>query len=194
MKYFSEIDEILLKYAVFGKKELADGTLLIAPAKFVAPEAWVHQIYPPLNEDEIKILEEQIAGLIPNSYVIFLKEYSNGINIFNDVLALFGYRKRRGRGIDDVWQPYSMIIPNTIERIKNATDEMIFIGSYSWDGSKIYINRNTEKVYRCLRGDITPLNEWDCFEQMIVTEIKRLSKLHTNEGKRLDRSIPTIPS
>jgi hypothetical protein len=82
---------------------------------------------------------------------------------------------------------------NTIERPKDAADAFFFIGGYSWDGSHLYIDSQTLKVFRSKRKTAEPLNEWRTFEDMLVEEAIRIALLYHDNGHRIDIHSPTVP-
>jgi hypothetical protein len=182
----------LKKFSYLGESKLKDGTILIGRAPHIAPFAWLHTLYPPLTEDEIANLEHQLGMTIPQPYCEFLK-ISNGLTVFNNTLALYGLRKRYGRSIGDAWQPLSILTRNVNERPTNASTCMFFIGFYKKDGSLLYLDSNSGSVYLCDRYDASPRFSWSSFEQMILSEIKRLIKLFDREGKLLNPAEGTLP-
>ena len=174
-------------------KELTDGTKLIGHVPHIAPHAWLHNLYPVLSDEDIVIVEKKLKNEIPSSYKEFLLHCSNGLSIFSDTLSLFGFRKKIGRSIEDAWQPYSIFTPNIDERLQDALPNHIFIGSYNWDGSLIYIDTTTNKVYRSSNESITPLNTWDNFETMLLAETKRIALFFNEYGIQKDEEESTIP-
>ncbi len=193
MNYFDTIKTILLKYSHLGKENLIDGTLLIGKAPHIAPYAWLHKIFPVLNENEVLSIEKEIKIVLPDCYKDFLLHYSNGLKIFIDTLHLEGLRKKPGRSIEAAWQPYSIFTRNISERIKDAKSYHFFIGGYNWDGSLLYIDTNTNKVHRCSRTSVKPLNTWTNFEEMLVSETERIASLFDGNGVEKDEEKPTTP-
>jgi len=184
--------EYLKQFEYLGKRLLDNGTLLIGKAPHIAPQAWLHSIHSPLTNLQIKELEEKMQTAIPDDYKDFLK-ITNGLKVFNTTFTLDGLRKNFKRGIGDVWQPFNIITPNTLERPKNAGKKFFFIGGYDWDGSLLYIDSATNHVHLCEREDATSLYDWKNFEQMLESEINRLVKLFDKEGKELNPDESTLP-
>ena len=182
----------LKAFAYLGEQYLEDGTHLIGKAPHIAPLAWLHSIYPPLVDTDIRFLDNELKHPIPNSYREFLK-ITNGLNVFNTAISLYGLRKNYNRTINEVWQPFDIITPNIDEIPKNAVGEVLIIGSYDWDGSLLFTDCLTEKVYLCDREDITPKFRWDSLYQMLDTEINRLIGIHDREGKELFPDESTLP-
>ena len=88
---------------------------------------------------------------------------------------------------------YSTELLNCAEKPRNATSDMFFIGGYSWDGSKLYIDKRNNSVHYCKRYDSTSLKSWDSLAEMIISEVKRLYSLFDLDGKQIDENKSTIP-
>jgi hypothetical protein len=78
-------------YRKYGTELLENGTELICKTPHIAPLAWCHQVYPPLDEKYIYELELEMRINIPKDYQDFLKE-TNGTKLFNSGLKLYGMR------------------------------------------------------------------------------------------------------
>jgi hypothetical protein len=193
MNFFNNIVKKIEYFNGKERKVLPDGTVLIGHAPHIAPHAWIHGIYPVLNDIEISDIESMVKNKIPTSYRNFLLHSSNGLSLFLDTLSLYGLRKKIGRDVENAWQPYSIITPNTIERIGDAKSNHFFIGGYNWDGSLLYIDTKTEKVHRCSNESVSPLNTWDNFEEMITSEVSRIILLFDEDGVEKDSDFPTVP-
>lgn len=184
---------LLNDFNYLGEKHLDNGTVLIGKAPHIAPLAWLHTIYAVLNEEEIGLLEKKLGCVIPFIYKNFLQT-TNGLNVFNGTLSLFGFRKNYNRTVDNILgQPFDIIVPNVLERPYNAKGNVFIIGSYNWDGSYLYIDTKTNKVHLCERNDATSLLQWPDFETMIEREIPRLISLFDKEGKEIDEAKSTLP-
>jgi hypothetical protein len=185
--------DLLKGYNYLGKKELSDGAVLIGKAPHIAPQAWLHRIYAPLTIDQIDELQKDCKRVIPLDYKKFLFA-TNGLGVFNTTLSLYGKRTNYIRNVENAeGQPFNIITPNTVERIKNLGDNKLIIGSYSYDGSKLYIDNVTNKVHLSDRYDATSLYEWSNFDEMLDSEIKRLITLFDNDGKKVDKNRSTLP-
>lgn len=194
MNYFEEIKNELFEFKHLGEETVAEtGALLIGRAPHVAPQAWLHKIYPVLSNDDIAKLETDLRTTIPNEYKHFLQHCSNGLNVFVSEFSLDGLRKQLGRSIAASRQPYGLDIPNVDERPENAKDSYFFIGGYSWDGSKLYIDKETKKVHYCARWDATSLYQWNSFEEMLLSEVKRLINLFDENGVIINENLFTTP-
>lgn len=193
MKY-QEINEFIYKFEKLGLSSSSDGAMLIGKAPHIAPEAWLNEVFPVLDIEEIEHLEEELKETLPQEYKDFLMNYSNGLIILTSTLSLYGLRRRMTRDIkQNSRQPYSIITSNVHERPENAGNNIFFIGSYQWDGSHLYIDKETNKVHCCERWDATSKIQWDSFQEMLISELKRLYTFFDDEGRELDEDASTLP-
>jgi hypothetical protein len=191
--YCEELKNELFKFRNLGEEVAQNGTLLIGRAPHVAPQAWLHSIYPVLNEQDIRDLEDEVKADIPLSYKEFLMNCSNGLGLFVGKFSLYGLRKQLGRSIEASRQPFSPVIANVDERPTNAKESYFIIGGYKWDGSKLYIDKDTNQVHFCDRRDTTSLYSWDSFETMVVSEVRRICTLFDEKGVVIDAKRYTTP-
>ena len=97
MSYFEKVKEEIFKYEHLGEEVVPEtGALLIGRAPHVAPQAWLHSIYPVLNNEEILQLEQIVGTELPGTYKFFLMNASNGLNLFVGKFVLYGLRKVPG--------------------------------------------------------------------------------------------------
>lgn len=165
---------------------------LIGRAPHVGKEAWLHSIYKPITEKEVVEMNSKLCIKIPKVYEEFLK-ICNGVSIFCRTLSLFGYRYNYIRDLENVWQPFSLITANNNERPFDAITNHFFFGFYNWDGSILYIDTNTSKIHRCSRESVKSLNEWENFEDMLISETDRILGLFDKKGVEIDEDKETTP-
>ncbi len=125
LKEFKE--NIVNTYSSYGLDFLDNGTVLVANAVYVAPFAYLHEIYAPLNNSEIDLLEKELGVNFPeelrNAYLEF-----NGVSLFINTIYIYGLRNGYQRSIEDSRQPYDIININTVERISGADKNILFFG------------------------------------------------------------------
>jgi hypothetical protein len=185
--------DLLKSYDYLGKNELSNGAVLVGKAPHIASQAWLHRIFAPLTIDEIDELQKDCKQIIPLDYKKFLF-VTNGLGVFNTELSLYGKRTNYIRNVENAaGLPFDITTPNTLERIKNLGDNKLIIGSYFYDGSKLYIDNVTSKVHLCDRYDATSLYEWPSFDEMLDSEIKRLVTLFDKLGRQIDENRSTLP-
>ncbi|MBR5551599.1 MAG: SMI1/KNR4 family protein [Muribaculaceae bacterium] len=194
MEDYEKIRELLMKYSHKGVLKVeSTGATLIGYAPHLGSEAWLNFIFATLNKQQIKELEISLGRQLPAAYADFLQNFSNGLFVLCNEFSLEGLRAHYRRvGGYELCQPYDLCYSNVYQRIKNATEEMLFIGSYSWDGSNLYM-MNDGTVYYCARYDATPLKKWDSLTEMLLEEIPRLYSLYDEDGVKLDPKQSSLP-
>lgn len=187
-----EVRRIIEGAKEIGFKEQKDGAKLFGHVPHIAPQAWLNIIYSPATEAEVLKLEKELKVQIPKRYRKFLTTEANGLSLFSSSLELYGYRRHYNRKSME-FLPFDLITPNVHERPEDATEGQFFIGGYNWDGSLVYMDTKTYKIYRCDRESIMPLNTWKDLDDFLLKEVKRLSTLFDEKGKEKDSNTPTIP-
>jgi len=183
----------LEQFKELGIEEQSNGTILIGKALHVAPLAWLHTIFKGLNNAELSKLESKLDTDIPIEYKAFLKQ-TNGLHLFNTSFNLFGLRETYNRNSElENRLPFSLSTKNTIEKPLNVPEEYFIIGSYDWDGSNLYIDKSTNKVYRSEKGSVKALNEWANLHEMISFELDRLISQHNKDGTEINTTEPKTP-
>ena len=162
-----------IQYKNLGYRILNDGAELFGNDTKIAPQAWLHQIYPPLNNDDINNLEQLVEIAFPNSLVDFYHEM-NGFSIFSKKFSINGLRKNFSRNIEAAWQPFSIETKNIKEKPFNAKKEDIFIGFYSESGNVAYMDSKTEKISICASNNATSLRLWNNLYEFLNDEITNL--------------------
>ena len=188
-----ELENLLMRFSHLGVTHSKNGALLIGKAPHIAEFAWLNVMYPCVTEAEVCDLEKRLGVAIPEVYKDFLMNVSNGFDIMNCTLALHGCRTSYNRSDLDSWYPFNLEDVQKHERPKNATPEMFFLGTYEYDGSKLYLNTLDDKIYYCDRYDATPLKAWDSLSAMLTSEIERIFGLFDADGRIFSRMAPTTP-
>ena len=187
--------DILGKYKHLGAKYIPQtGATLIGFAPHIGSEAWLNSIYETLSKNDVETIEKSLERKIPVQYRDFLLNCSNGLNIMNTTLCLFGYRKMTGRDIIASQQPFDLVTLNRYksERPRNATPDLFFFGGYDWDGSQVYLTHDG-KVHYCKPSDCTSLKEWNSIDDFLTSEIRRIYSLFDDNGVEINEQVPTIP-
>ncbi|WP_290147173.1 SMI1/KNR4 family protein [uncultured Duncaniella sp.] len=190
---YEEIRNLMFKLSHLGVWNFSeDGGFFIGKAPHLGTRAWLNRIYPKISMTEIEIMENEMHRQIAPSYIRFLTSFSNGLDIFNGTLALYGYRYSFRRDETHDQQPFNLVWINKREKPWNSTDDMFFIGTYNWDYSFLYVTPD-QKVHICHREDATSLFTWDSIEDMLLSEIKRIYTLFDDRGVAIDPKHPTTP-
>lgn len=190
---FEDVFVALEQARRLGFRQTSLGAKLFGHVPHVAPEAWLHSVYFGLSSEEIRHLEDALGRTIPNEVEEFLR-ISNGLNLFSNSLFIFGLRRSNERVGDAAWQPFSIEAANTLERPSELDSDAVVVGGYFDDGSRLVVSSRTSKVTRIPKGRAGPvLTTWDGFEQMLTSEVQRLSSLFDDRGRMLDEDVPTTP-
>jgi hypothetical protein len=187
---FEKLREVLNRATGFGSRTLDNGSILLGHVPHVAPEAWLHQLYFPLNTHEIDELECSVKVAIPNSFREFLG-FANGLGLFSGSLSIFGKRTSYARTGDEAWQPFCIVTANTFERPSYALTSQLIVGSYRSDGSLMLVDGKSERVIRCKSRSKKILNTWPDFSMMLTSEAIRLAELFDSNGRRLSTTATT---
>lgn len=191
MDYLDRLISSLEQYAHLGNRTLPNGTKLIGHVPHVAPEAYLHILFAPLNERDVRQLELRLPCAIPHAVATFLMR-TNGLYLFSGSLSIDGLRFSNVRS-GAVRQPFSILTPNIDERPRSSKASYLFIGGYGCDGSLLYCDTGSPTVYRCSSRSARPLNEWPSFEEMIESEFNRLATHFDSKGQRINPLRPTTP-
>lgn len=192
MGEFDVVLKELEKAARFGEDVAESGARLIGHTPDRGSHAYLHVIYPPISMNELAGLERELGRKLPTAYHEFLSSVANGLNIYAGSLSLYGLRKSNARLLENR-QPYSIVRPNQYEKPEGLADECVLIGTYDWDGSKLFMTE-TGQVCRCPRYEAAPvLNRWRNLSDMLSVEVKRLSKHFDETGREIDEDNPTTP-
>lgn len=191
MKYLQHIQLLIEEQASHG--EIREGKV----SKYghipqVAPEAYNIYMFESLTENQLEQLEQILGREIPKQYKLFLTLVSNGMHIFHRCLSLFGLQEYLDRQ-HSPQGPFDIAIPNIYERPSNADSSYFFFGSYSYDGSLLYMTDDTDTVYYCARRDATPIKTWSSFSDMLIEEIHRLNSIHNTQGVLQFARKKTLP-
>lgn len=186
---------LLEKYKYLGTEYVPQtGATLIGRAPHIGSEAWLNSMYETISESNVVAMEKSIGRKIPAQYRDFLLNCSNGLNIINTTLCLFGCRKMIGRDIIASRQPFDLVTLNIYksERPRNATSNLFFFGGYDWDGFQVYLTYDG-KVHFCTRENCASLKEWNSIDDFLTSEIHRIYTLFDDKGVEIDELTPTIP-
>jgi hypothetical protein len=183
---------VVEKAASFGTATSENGAHMYGHVPHVAPEAWFHILFPPLDESALAELESRLRRPVPDSYRELLK-ITNGLDLFSGAITLYGLRKDYSRK-PSIVLPFDLGDPNVHERPRIMDPSWFIFCSYRADGSSAYIDPGDGRVYRGSRDMTKPrLNQWASLDTFLGDEVRRLGPHFDNRGKRLDPSRPTTP-
>lgn len=138
MDYIEKLNRLIDEQKKYGYVKTPKGEQIGHVPKR-APLAYNIELSQKLDISLINSLEKRLQREIPTAYKHFLTEYSNGLHYFFTLHLygnLDGLLDRSGKEVI-VWDLARL---NRYERPKNSGKDIFFIGAYSRDASKIYVN------------------------------------------------------
>ena len=184
--------EAASRAARFGTATSDNGARMFGHVPFVAPQAWFHILFPPLDEAALGQLERSLMRPIPGPYRDLLR-VTNGLHLFGGELALYGRRTDYSRK-PEIRLPFDLTDPNVHERPRAADPSWFIFSFYQEDGSPAYMDPKDNRVYRGSRDLTRPrLNQWSSLDDYLEQEIGRMAPLFDERGRLRDDSIPTTP-
>jgi hypothetical protein len=167
--------------ARLGRQEPTPGTVLVGHIPHVAPLAYLHVLYRPLDPDELEDLARSFLQPLPEEYLWLLRQ-TNGLNLFADSLAIFGMERSRSRD-PSRHQPYDVGRMNEFERLPALDPHILFVGAHG-DGMGIYLDsRSGRATSRGPFDDPTVREEWPSLLDLLSDESARLSALFDEHGR-----------
>jgi len=188
----AEVFKAVQEAAAFGTATSENGAHLYGHVPHVAPQAWLHIIYPALNDEELADLESTLRRPVPPEYRQLLK-VTNGLTLFSGAVDLYGRRRDYSRR-PSIRLPFDLSDPNVHERPRVADPTWFLFAFYDEDGSEAYIDPADHRVYRGSRDMTMPrLNQWASLDDFLIGEVRRLALHFDERGRQLDPSHPTTP-
>jgi len=180
--------QIVIATRHLGHETLPDGAQTFSRVPHAAPLAWLHKVYPPLQEHDVASLEEGLNRSIPHVYRSWLHR-ANGFNAFSEGFVLDGCRTDHSRS-PTVVQPYDLRTANVTERLQNADREAFFIGSVLEAQYLLYLLPSTGVVYACSRRSPAPAASWRSLSAVVMSVMGSLQATVDDAGRSLRR--PTL--
>lgn len=195
--YFNKTLSALKKWDNSGSRVLDNGTQLIGKKEHRKPGdmQYLHTLYAPLQSVQIDQLESQIQRKLPDVLRAFYA-CSNGLSLFNNTFSIQGLRHDYNRDTNDsAWQPVSLEY-GTVDRLQPTTNDIICFGFYGWgDGYEIYMsNQSSPEIFLCPQNQVDNiLHRWPNFEEMLISEVERLSILFVERNDTVSEPVSLPP-
>lgn len=159
-----------------GESIHTKGARLIGHVPEIAEKAYMHVIFPPLEERHISELKDRLAGrVIPDSYLSLLK-LANGMYLFPGEITIHGYiplNKEKSKSFFD--NPSNIMIDNGQLMVKGSESSDITIGWYQSDGSYINIKCDGRVIRFKPEFPMQIINVWPTLTSWLIEEITRLN-------------------
>ena len=185
-----------------GTRQLPSGAWLIGKlpprSDGLFADAYLHEIYRGLTEDQLKQLERLIDLKFPEPLRAFYRQ-ANGLSLFSDSLSIRGLRTDYSRN-PAVREPVSLEYGNTIERpaaprqgYEHARKQIRF-GFLAQPGAELVVYLEDETVEAVPARELGPvLCSWPGLEAMLTSEVDRMVKLYVDRRGNLDPLNPLDP-
>lgn len=166
------LEKIRVKYSTCGERILTNGTILVCSAPEIAPQAWLHQFYPPMEPEQLIFVEDHLGQALPSEIKDFYQQ-NNGIGLFGYKIEIWGKRRSYKRTGDDMWQPFDIVSHNAKNEIPaNSPENVVFFGSAERGDSWVYFYTNSRIVGKTPRFQFHELRTWSNFNLWLIDEIR----------------------
>jgi hypothetical protein len=193
-KLYNDLLSHLKSWEYLGSRCYPNGTLRIGHIPHLAPEGYLHDVFPSLSETELQVLEKEIGLPLPSSFARFLRLH-NGMNIF-DLVLIEGLRTSYARSnIDDMMeQPYDIVMRNTLSRPIEAPKDVVFVGALGDQRQPVAL-RPDGKVSLWLdkNNELSPAIYDDIFE-FALKETMKAEVQFDRAGKQLPNRVVKFDS
>jgi hypothetical protein len=179
---FNRIIKTVNKWAPKGVKVLPTGVRLICPTPLVAPEAWLHVVFPNLSPIEIDTMEKKLGMLLPNDFQQFLLQ-ANGLHLFSYRISIFGLRKTWAREGDEAWQPFNLVSHNyKNDRPHGSPTNVLYFGTYDDSWCFFELDGDSYRVGMTDRHHFRPTVYWPDFGTWLIDGTRYLESLFDGDG------------
>lgn len=174
---YNEISSILDSGSGAGNKVSDSGAVFLGHMPEIAPKAYIHVIYPPIDEESILALSEILKPVsLPTSLVDFFR-YANGMNVFfKKGFRVFGYVPAENRVSEGFFDyPDDILHANGDIRIKGSKSTDITIGWYLADSSYVNLEESGNVVRFKPANPKQVIQCWPDIKSWLSSEIERLN-------------------
>lgn len=151
------------------------GTKLIGHAPQIAPKAYQHVVYKPLESSEIANLRAKLGHQLPTQLQT-LFEFANGMMIFLGSIRVLGYVPIESQvEITAHTYPSDIVLPNVSARIRGLSDSELVIGWYKKDSSYAIVGADGTVTRYDTFGNGEVVQSWPDIANWLLAEADRLN-------------------
>jgi hypothetical protein len=170
-----------------GEKHYPDETRWIAHTPHRAPEAYLHQLFGPLDKFETLELERLVESEIPILLKFFFQLH-NGTSLFFGNINVYGYRKSWIRNDEEIsaQQPFSLPDANNAMRPTWLLKDLLVVGSSNNSTELALMGSNGEiDLFDRGSGQQTTKHYSDVFD-FLLGEMEIIRSQYNDLGQRID--------
>lgn len=190
MNYSSLINCLIKELDIDVDSIIQDDHARICRLPEVGPMAYLHVIFNGSNSTFLCDHIESGGIQIPADYCRFLSEI-NGAILFRGNLSLFGIVKDFTRN-PETRRPFDILENNLYSTPVGSRPGDFFIGSISFDGSLLFLNRDGPEVYRRPRDSRNIIDAWENVCSLLEMCISKLTPLFDRRGHRNGIGFPKL--
>jgi SMI1-KNR4 cell-wall len=183
---YAELRSMVDEWKRCGERVYPDGTRWIGHTPDRGPEAYLHQLFAPLDEESIGDLEDELSYDFPGSFLRFMQIH-NGIELFANHINIYGKRRswNRTNDVEAAQQPFSILTPNVYERPDDAPKNLLFIGSLG-DERKLVCVLPSGQVQRWDKvSSSTKKETYPSVFNFLLIEARKVRRLFDDLGREI---------
>ncbi|NQY38077.1 MAG: SMI1/KNR4 family protein [Alteromonadaceae bacterium] len=171
-----EILNRLLRSSNNGDMENEVGTRLIGHTPKIAPKAFTHVLFQPLNEHDLEDFNNKLGRTAPEQLKSFLS-FANGMMIFSGSIRVLGFVPvHRDAEVTVHNYPSNIITPNVSARINGLDSDDVVIDWYKQDGSYAVAQETGTVTRYDVLGNGKEIQSWSDIDTWLIFEVTRLSE------------------
>lgn len=176
LKYTKDIIEKLEKWAKYGETVNAAGTRLIGHMPHIAPKAYQHIIYSPMDLHLVQEVTPQLGRALPEQYKQFLS-FANGMLLFAGDIRVFGFVPIKCDFEKHIHNyPPDIVVRNVSGRIKGLSKNAVLVGFYQEDGSYVSLEADGSAIRFDAADSGGIIQKWEDFDTWLFSEIDRMTQ------------------
>lgn len=170
-----------------------EGRLFKTNVPSVAPKAYLNILYKSADDT----IQKQIDSfMLPEQVRSFYNNF-NGANLLSSSIDISGFLPENYLLVRTDFRqslPYNIADSNLTYSIDLKNDNIIVIGSYGYDRSRVYVEKSTGKIFCSYENNLKEIRtSWDSFDEWLGIELSRLIKHFDENGNRIVDMKETLP-
>lgn len=137
---YNRLMDLIGSWRRLGSIKLDNGVERIGRLQSIGTEAYMHEIFPPLDNSRIDIIEDKLNIKLHQSLRDFFLLH-NGLDLYRFQIAVYGLRTTYNRTTENVFlaQPFDLVSLNSLERPIKEKPELMFLGTIGDDRQEVTV-------------------------------------------------------